>query len=51
MKLEYSFLGMEGTNDHQREAENRQLQVELDAFAQETFNSLDWDLMDPIFGF
>ncbi|KAJ5505368.1 hypothetical protein N7453_004325 [Penicillium expansum] len=43
MKSEHSFLGMQ--------AKNMQLQAELEALAQETFNSFNWDLMDPILGF
>jgi hypothetical protein len=50
MKSEHSFLGVEAPNSPEREAENMQLQVELEALTQETFTSLDWDLMDPILG-
>jgi hypothetical protein len=51
MKSEHLFLRMEAPNDDERKAENMQLQAELEALTQETFNSLDWDLMDPILGF
>lgn len=50
MKSEHSFLGVEAPNSAGREVEHMQLQAELEALAQETFTSLDWDLMDPILG-
>ncbi|KAJ5646168.1 hypothetical protein N7490_002540 [Penicillium lividum] len=50
-KSNSSLLGVETPNSHDEEVQNMQLQSELDALAQGTFDSLDWDLMDPILGF